>query len=98
MVSEYMREATAAFGKPEIEWAGDHARYPDWQNPFRVTPEFWNRAHKHHEFTDSVFRAVHAMDAYFPRRPEPWWRRLLRFLGWPVREAVFDQPRENPPK
>jgi hypothetical protein len=97
MVSEYMREATAAFGKPEIEWIGDHTPYPDFKLPLRATPEFWNRAHKNHAFTDAVFRAVHGMDAYFPRRRESWWRRLLRALGFPIRDLVFQETRDNPP-
>lgn len=92
MISRYMREATFAFGKPEIVRIGDLARYPSWRNVERAMTEFWDRAEEHYNFSDLIFRVLNEMDRHFPRKKDPWYVRLLRFLfGW-VRKLVFKRP------
>lgn len=93
MISRYMREATFAFGKPEIVRRGDRSRYPSWRNVERAMTEFWDRAEEHYGFSDLIFRVLNEMDGHFPRKKDPWYVRLFRFLfGW-ARGLVFKKTR-----
>lgn len=93
MLSEYMKQAVEAFGKPEIVCAGDRSTYPSWRNVARPMAELLDRAEEHRRFTDIVFRSLQTMDAHFPARPRTRWVRLLRWLtGW-IRRLIFKKPR-----
>jgi len=93
MISRYMREATFAFGKPEIVWRGDRDHYAPWDNVERAMTEFWDHAEEHYDFADLIFRILNDMDGRFPRRKQRWYVRVLRFLfGW-VRRLIFRKVR-----
>ncbi len=97
MLSRYMREAVAAFGRPEVVHLGDRTRYPGWRNVAVAMTEFWDRAEEHYGFSDLLFRVLNEMDARFKRKKEPWHVRLLRWLtGW-FRKLVFKRPRALAP-
>ena len=40
MVSDYMKMAIEAFGKPQIHMVGDRTIYPDWVNVTDILPLF----------------------------------------------------------
>lgn len=93
MLSRFMREAVFAFGKPAIAWRGERGVYPGWRNVERAMTEFWDRAEERPGFAELIFRGLNEMDGHFPRRPMPWYARLLRALfGW-VRQLIFKRPR-----
>jgi uncharacterized protein (DUF362 family) len=93
MCSEFMREAVRAFGKPDVEWIGDTAVYPNWRNVAKLMTEFWDHAEEHHLFTDSVLQAMDTMDARFKAKPRPWYVNILRpLLAW-FRWMVFKRVR-----
>jgi uncharacterized protein (DUF362 family) len=93
MCSEFMRQAVAAFGKPDVEWIGDPSVYPHWRNVTKAMTEFWDAAEEHHLFTDTVLEAMDTMDAHFPARPRPWYVRMLRPLFAWLRWFVFKKVR-----
>ena len=93
MCSDYMKEAVAAFGKPDVEWVGDTAVYPHWRNVAKAMSEFWNAADGHALFIDTALQAMDTMDARFPARPRPWYVSALRpLLTW-VRWLIFKRVR-----
>jgi len=89
MCSEFMKEAVAAFGKPDVEWVGNASIYPNWRNVAKAMTEFWDIAEEHHLFTDTVLQTMDTMDEYFPAKPRPWFVSMLRpMFAW-FRWLVF---------
>ena len=71
MVSRYMQLAVQAFGKPQVELAGDGSVYDPWENVPKKIIDFWDSAEESYTFTNAVFSILNHdyMSPAFRRKP-----------------------------
>jgi uncharacterized protein (DUF362 family) len=96
MVSDYMKQAVEAFGKPEIELVGDRAIYRDWVNVWDVFPPFlFGGMDKHYYFGNLFYSVFSHMDPEFRYKDPSLAKRFLRILADPIKELFFQKTREG---
>jgi uncharacterized protein (DUF362 family) len=96
MISDYMKQAVEAFGKPRIQLLGDRAIYPDWVNVWDVFPPFlFGGIDKHYYFGNLFYSVFSYMDAEFQYKDPSLAKRFLRVLADPVTDLFFQKIKEG---
>jgi uncharacterized protein (DUF362 family) len=95
MVSDYMRLAVEAFGKPEIRLLGDRTLYPDWVNVPDVVSKLAFGIDRDYYFGNFFYSAFATMDPYFEYKEKSTMRRIVRILDDPIRSLFFERVREG---
>ncbi len=98
MVSQYMKLAVQAFGKPEIRLVGDANPYRPWLNVPEALALFTAKGvDAEYHFGNLMYSAGAQMDeTHFQHRNNALYMRLLRRLTVPVRRLFFLRTGENP--
>jgi uncharacterized protein (DUF362 family) len=98
MISQYMRLAVEAFGKPRIRLIGDANPYRPWLNvPVAISLFAHRGMDANWYFGNLLYSAAAQMDeTHFRHKDRSWHMRLLRRLTVPVRRAFFVRTGENP--
>jgi len=96
MVSDYMKQAVEAFGKPQINLVGDRAIYPDWVNVWDVFPPFlFKGIDKHYYFGNLFYSVFSYMDSKFQYKDPSLARRFLRYLTDPITDLFFQKAKKG---
>jgi len=98
MISQYMRLAVKAFGKPEIRLVGDAGTYRPWLNvPVALTLFTHKGLDANHFFGNLFYTACAQMDkTHFTHKNKALHIRLLRRLTVPMRRTFFVRTGEKP--
>ena len=98
MISQYMRLAVKAFGKPEIQLIGDASMYRPWLNVPVVLTLFTHKGlDASHYFGNIFYSACAQMDGeYFSHKSNAIHIKLLRKLTVPLRRTFFKRNNEKP--
>jgi len=98
MISQYMRLAVMAFGKPQIELIGDGSMYRPWLNvPVALTLFTHKGLDSNYHFGNLFYNSCAQMDENrFRLKRNAIHIRLLRCLSLPVRRAFFKFTNEKP--
>jgi uncharacterized protein (DUF362 family) len=92
MISDYMKLAVEAFGKPEIQLLGDRAIYPNWENVPDVFPPFlFKGMDKHYHFGNLIYSVFAYMDPKFQYRNPDLAKKFLRLLAEPITDIYFQK-------
>ncbi|MDI6755169.1 MAG: DUF362 domain-containing protein [Thermodesulfobacteriota bacterium] len=92
MVSDYMKKAVEAFGKPQIEFVGDRSLYADWVNVTDVIPLLAFGALDRNYYFGNLFYSVFAyMEDFFQYKDAGVGRRIARILADPVKSLFFQK-------
>jgi uncharacterized protein (DUF362 family) len=96
MVSDYMKQAVEAFGKPQINLVGDRTIYPDWVNVWDVFPPFLFRGIDKHYYFGNLFYSVFSyMDPKFQYKDPSLAKRFLRLLTDPITDLFFQKTKKG---
>ncbi len=95
MVSDYMKLAVEAFGKPEIELLGDRTCYPDWVNSPDIVSKLAFGLDREYYFGNFVYSVFSTMDPYFEYREKSTMRRVVRIITDPMRSLFFERVRRG---
>jgi uncharacterized protein (DUF362 family) len=98
MISQYMRLAVKAFGKPEIELIGDGSMYRPWLNvPVALTLFTHKGLDANYHFGNLFYNSCAQMDENrFKLKKNPIHIRFLRWISLPVRRTFFKFTNEKP--
>ena len=98
MISQYMRLAVTAFGKPEIRLVGDSSQYRPWLNvPVALTLFTHKGLDADYHFGNLFYTAASQMDeTHFRHKSTALHIRILRKLTTPLRRMIFVRTGENP--
>jgi uncharacterized protein (DUF362 family) len=98
MISQYMRLAVEAFGKPRIELVGDGSLYRPWLNvPVALTLFTHKGLDADFHFGNLVYMVSAQMDeTFFRHKSKAVHIRILRRLTVPLRRAFFVRTNEDP--
>ena len=92
MISDYMKQAVEAFGKPEIQLLGDRAIYPNWENVPDVFPPFlFKGMDKHYHFGNLIYSVFAYMDPKFQYKNPDLAKKFLRLLAEPITDIYFQK-------
>ena len=92
MVSDYMKMAVEAFGKPQIQLVGDRTIYPDWVNVTDVIPLVAFGVLDRSYYFGNLFYAVFAyMEDFFQYKEPSIGRRFARILADPIKSLFFQK-------
>jgi uncharacterized protein (DUF362 family) len=96
MISDYMKQAVQAFGKPQINLVGDRAIYPDWVNVWDVFPPFlFKGIDKFYYFGNLFYSVFSYMDPKFQYKDPSLAKRFLRLLTDPITDLFFQKTKEG---
>ena len=96
MISDYMKQAVEAFGKPEIELMGDGTIYPDWENVPDVFPPFlFGGIDKYYYFGNLFYSVFSYMDPKFQYKDPSLAKRFLRMLTDPITDLFFQKTKKG---
>jgi uncharacterized protein (DUF362 family) len=96
MISDHMKQAVEAFGKPEINLVGDRSIYPDWVNVWDVFPPFlFKGIDKHYAFGNLFYSVFSYMDPKFQYKDPSLAKRFLRLLADPIKTLFFQKTKEG---
>jgi uncharacterized protein (DUF362 family) len=96
MISDYMKQAVEAFGKPQITLMGDRTLYPDWVNAWDVFPPFlFKGIDKYYYFGNLVYSVFAYMDPKFQYKDPSLARRFLRLLTDPITDLFFQKTKKG---
>ena len=98
MISQYMRLAVKAFGKPEIHLVGDASMYRPWLNvPVGLTLFTHKGVDANYHFGNLMYTCCAQMDEeHFTHKSRAIHIRLLRKLTMPLRRTFFKRSNERP--
>jgi len=92
MVSDYMKLAVEAFGKPQIKMIGDRTLYPDWVNVTDVIPGVaFGVLDKDYYFGNLFYSVFSYMEDFFQYRDPGFGREFLRKLIDPLKTLFFQK-------
>jgi uncharacterized protein (DUF362 family) len=92
MISEYMKQAVEAFGKPEIQLLGDKAVYANWENVPDVFPPFlFKGMDQHYHFGNLIYSVFAYMDPKFQYKSPDLAKKFLRLLAEPITDIYFQK-------
>lgn len=96
MVSDYMKLAVEAFGKPQIKLVGDGTLYPDWANVPDVFPPFlFKGMDKHYYFGNLIYSIFAYMDPKFQYKDPSLAKKFLRLLADPIKDLYFQKIKQG---
>jgi len=96
MISNYMKQAVEAFGKPQITLMGDRSLYPDWVNAWDVFPPFLFKGVDRYYYFGNLFYSVFSyMDPKFKYKDPSLARRFLRLLADPITDLFFQKTKKG---
>jgi uncharacterized protein (DUF362 family) len=96
MVSDYMKQAVEAFGKPQMKLAGDRSIYPGWVNVTDIIPEVAFGALDKNYYFGNLFYSVFAyMEPFFQYKDPGLGREFLRKLADPLKDFFFQTVRRG---
>jgi hypothetical protein len=95
MVSDYMKQAVDAFGKPEIELLGDRTLYPDWVNVPDIFSKLAFGLDREYYFGNFIYSVFTTMDPFFEYKEESTLRRIIRVFNDPIRSLFFERVRQG---
>jgi uncharacterized protein (DUF362 family) len=96
MISDYMKRAVEAFGKPQINLVGDRTIYPDWVNVWDVFPPFlFKGIDKHYYFGNLFYSVFSYMDPKFQYKDPSLARRFLRYFTDPITDLFFQKTKKG---
>jgi len=98
MISQYMRLAVKAFGKPEIRLVGDGSMYRPWLNvPVGLTLFTHKGLDANYHFGNLIYTCCAQMDErQFTHKTKAGPIKLLRKLTVPIRRMFFKLSSEKP--
>jgi uncharacterized protein (DUF362 family) len=98
MISQYVRLAVEAFGKPEIHFVGDGTPYRPWLNVPVVLTLFSHKGVDADYHFGNLFYMVSAQmdETHFTHKSKALHIRLLRKLTLPLRRTLFLRTNEDP--
>jgi uncharacterized protein (DUF362 family) len=98
MISQYMRLAVKAFGKPRIKLIGDGSMYRPWLNVPVVLTLFTHKGLDASYYFGNIFYSACAQmdDSHFSHKSNAVHIRLLRKLTVPLRRTFFKRNNEKP--
>ncbi|UCG58186.1 MAG: DUF362 domain-containing protein, partial [Phycisphaerales bacterium] len=98
MISQYMRLAVRAFGKPQIELRGDGSMYRPWLNvPVGLTLLTHKGLDANYRFGNLIYNCCAQMDeGQFELKSNAIHVKLLRKLTVPLRRTFFKRTNEKP--
>ena len=98
MISQYMRLAVKAFGKPRIRLVGDASMYRPWLNvPVGLTLLTHKGVDANYHFGNLIYTVCAQMDeARFTHKSTAAHIKLLRKLTLPLRRTFFKRSNERP--
>jgi uncharacterized protein (DUF362 family) len=92
MVSDYMKLAVDAFGKPQIKMIGDRTIYPDWVNVTDVLPLFaFGVLDRNYYFGNLFYSLFGYMEDFFRYKDPRVARRFARILADPIKSLFFQK-------
>ncbi|MGD0627395.1 MAG: DUF362 domain-containing protein, partial [Thermodesulfobacteriota bacterium] len=92
MVSDYMKRAVEAFGKPQIQMVGDRTLYPDWVNVIDFIPLVAFGMLDRNYYFGNLFYSVFAyMEDFFQYKDPGVARRFARILADPIKSLFFQK-------
>jgi len=95
LVSDYMKLAVEAFGKPKIELAGDRSLYTDWINVMDSVPlAAFGLLDRNYYFGNLFYSIFAYMEDFFQYKDRGLMTEFARKLADPLK-AIFFQKIEN---
>jgi hypothetical protein len=92
MVSDYMKLAVEAFGKPQIKMIGDRTIYPDWVNVTdAITLVAFGVLDRNYYFGNLFYSVFGYMEDFFQYKDPSVGRRFARLLADPVKSLFFQK-------
>ncbi|MGC8809306.1 MAG: DUF362 domain-containing protein, partial [bacterium] len=92
LVSDYMRRAVKAFGKPHIQLIGDRSIYPHWVNVSDIIPLIaFNVLDRQYYFGNLFYSVFAYMDEFFQYKDPGLGRKLARVLAHPLKTLFFQK-------
>ncbi len=92
MVSDYMKRAVEAFGKPQIQMVGDRTIYPDWVNVIEVIPLVALGVLDRNYYFGNLFYSVFSyMEDFFQYKDPGVARKFARILADPIKSLFFQK-------
>lgn len=92
LISDYMRKAVAAFGKPQIRLIGDGSVYPDWVNVSDIIPLVaFNLLDRQYYFGNLFYSLFAYMDEFFQYKDPGLGRQMARVLAHPLKRLFFQK-------
>jgi uncharacterized protein (DUF362 family) len=92
MVSDYMKLAVEAFGKPQIRLVGDRTLYPDWVNVTDVIPlGAFGVLDRNYLFGNFFYSVFTYMDPFFQYQDPGFGREFARKLLDPLKTLFFQK-------
>jgi uncharacterized protein (DUF362 family) len=92
MVSDYMKRALEAFGKPQIKMAGDRTIYPDWVNVVDVIPlAAFGVLDRNYYFGNLFYSVFSYMEDFFQYKDPGLGRKFARILADPIKSLFFQK-------
>jgi hypothetical protein len=92
MISDYMKQAVEAFGKPQIKLVGDRTIYPNWENVPDVFPPFlFKGMDRYYYFGNLIYSIFAYMDPKFQYKDPSLAKRFLRLLTDPITDLYFQK-------
>lgn len=96
LVSDYMRKAVEAFGKPHIQLIGDRSIYPNWVNVSDLIPLIaFNLLDRQYYFGNLFYSIFAYMDEFFQYQDPGWGRQMARVLAQPLKGLFFQKIRKG---
>jgi hypothetical protein len=90
LVSDYMKLAVEAFGKPRIRMEGDRTLYPNWVNVTDIIPAMTLGIVDRDYYFGNLFYSVFSyMDDYFQYKDPGFGRKFMRKLLDPMKTLFF---------
>ena len=78
-----------AFGKPEIQCAGDMSTYPNWKNVSRFFVYSLDLLEEAYGFSNWWFSVLTAQDAFFTFTKKDWPTLVMRKLLAPFKRLLY---------
>jgi uncharacterized protein (DUF362 family) len=96
MVSDYMKLAVDAFGKPQIQLIGDRSLYPNWVNVTDVIPLFAFGAMDRNYYFGNLFYSIFGyMEDFFQYKDPRLGLKIGRILADPIKSLFFQKAKDG---
>jgi hypothetical protein len=96
MVSDYMKLAVNAFGKPQIQLSGDRSLYADWVNVTDVVPLLGFEVLDRHYYFGNLFYSLFAyMEDFFQYKDARLALKIGRILTDPLKSLFFQKAKDG---